>query len=267
MIVANHAHLFPKEIKESGTLDELKKMMDACGIDKCVAFAPFSERFEEENFGGDTNSWLAREIKNEPDIIGFGTVDFKAPDLADQVKRIAELGFKGIKMHAPYQEFRIDGEDAFKVYEQAEKEGLFISFHCGMHWHRLKDTEPILFDEVAWNFKNLRFSLEHIGGYHFFRDSLAVMCNNSRGGVQPRVFAGWTSISDKDGIGGWTLTDTELETVIHQTGEERSMFGLDFPYNDIEDIKYDMARIRRLNISDKAKENILGGTLAKILSL
>lgn len=267
MIFANHAHLFPKDVKESGSLDNLKKMMYECEIDRCVAFAPFNDRFEEDNYPYEANKWLYDEIKHEDNLVGFGTINFRAPDLKGQVKRIADFGFKGIKMHAPYQEFKIDGWEAFQVYEQAQEEGLFISFHCGMHWHRLDETLPILFDNVCWNFKNLKISLEHIGGSHFFNDGLAIMCNNMRGGVQPRVFAGWTSISDKDGPGGWTLTDDQLYAVIHQTGIERSMFGLDFPYNDIDDIKYDIARIKRLDISQEAKDGILGANLAKALNL
>lgn len=267
MIFANHAHLFPAEIKQEGSIDSLKRLMDECGIDKCVAFACFHDRFKDDGFPGESNSWLYKTIKNEPDIYGFGVVDFDAPDLKGQVKRIADFGFKGIKLHPPYQEFKIDGEKAFQVYEQAQEEGLFLSFHCGMHWHRLADTLPILYDEVAWNFQNLRFSLEHIGGYHFFNDALAIMCNNSRGGVQPRVFAGWTTVSNRRGPGAWSLTDEQLETVIHQTGEERSIFGLDFPYNNADYIKADIERIRNLNISDTAKENILGKTLAKVLGI
>ncbi len=267
MIFANHAHVFPKEIKPSGTVDELKKLMDECGIDKAVCFAPFQDRFEEEGFPGTPNEWLAKEIKNQPDLYGFGTVDFNAKNIRDEVDKIAEYGFKGIKMHPPYQEFDIDGDDAFKVYERAEELGLFISFHCGMHWHRLKGVRPILYDEVGWFFKNLRFSLEHIGGYHFFNEALAVLCNNSREGIQPRAFAGWTSISDRDGLGGWTLTREQLETVIKQTGENRSIFGLDFPFKDSAYTKYEIERIKSLNISDTAKENILGKTLATILDV
>lgn len=266
MIIANHAHVFPKELREDGTLDELKKLMEACSIDKAVAFAPFADRFCECSIGGNPNDWLAKEIANDPDIYGFGTVDLERDDIADQIKHIADLGFKGLKMHPPYQEFVIDGEKAFQAYAAAEEAGLFISFHCGMHWHRLRDNLPILYDEVAWNFPRLSISLEHIGGYHFFTDALAVMCNNSRN-KEGCVYAGWTSISDQNGIGSWTLTDTQLETVIRQTGVGRSMFGLDFPYNDADEINYDIARIKRLNIPDEAKENILGGTMAKILGI
>ncbi len=267
MIFANHAHVFPEELKPMGTIDKLKELMDDCGIDKCVAFAPFHDRFIETARTDTPNEWLAGQLKGQTDIYGFGVVDFTAENLRDEVDKIAELGFKGIKMHPPYQEFDIDGEDAFRIYERAEELGLFISFHCGMHWHRLKGVRPILYDEVGWHFKNLRFSLEHLGGYHFFNEALSVMCNNSRGGAQPRVFAGWTSVSDRDGADEWTLSNEQLETIILQTGDERSIFGLDFPYKNADYIKYEISRYNSLNISDIAKENLFGGTLKKVLNL
>jgi predicted TIM-barrel fold metal-dependent hydrolase len=267
MIFANHAHVFPEDIKPNGTLDKLKELMEDCGIDKCVAFAPFSDRFEESGHNENQNDWLAAQLKGQTDIIGFGTINFNSTDLKAEVDRIEQLGFRGIKIHPPYQEIDIDSEEAFKVYQRAEELGLFISFHCGMHWHRLKGVRPILFDEVAWNFPNLRFSLEHIGGYHFFNEALAVICNNMRSGTQPRVFSGWTSVSDMNGPDAWSLTEEQLETVILQTGDDRSIFGLDFPYKNSEYIKYEINRIKRLNISDNAKENIFGKTLSEILNV
>lgn len=265
MIFANHAHIFPAAIKPEGTVDRLRRLMERCEIEKAVCFAPFADRFKEAGLRGEPNSWLADEIKNLSHLVGFGTIDFDAPDLRGQVKRIKELGLKGIKMHPPYQEFRIDSPAAFEVYAQAQADGLFISFHCGMHWHRLRDNLPVLFDEVAWNFPQLRFSLEHIGGYHFFNEALAVMCNNSRRGLQPRVFAGWTSVSDREGPSQWALSDAQLETVIFQTGENSSIFGLDFPYKNENYIKTEIERIKRLHISEQAKQNILGKTLEQVL--
>ena len=61
------------------------------------------------------------------------------------------------------------------------------------------------------------------------------------------------------------MTDEELEIVIAQTGEDRSIFGLDFPYSKPEHIKSDIARIRSLDISEECKEKILGKTLEKVL--
>lgn len=263
MIFANHAHVFPKEVKEKGTVDNLMRFMDECGVDKAVCFAPFYNQLG--SITDNQNIWLANQIKGNDRLVGFGTVNFNN-NIEDEVKRIADLGFKGIKMHPQYQEFVVDGKEAFRVYAKAEELGLFISFHSGIHWHRLRDNNVLLFDEVAWNFPHLRFSMEHIGGYHFFREALGVMCNNSRGDID-HVYAGWTSIRDKYGPTAWALSDADLETVILQTGENRSIYGLDFPYHKPEDIKWDIERINRLNISEECKQNILGGTLTKVLGL
>ena len=265
MIFANHAHVFPKEIKPEGTVDCLMRFLDECGIDRAVAFAPFDDRFHEAGFEGSPNDWLAKQIKGNDRLVGFGTVDF-SKNRKDEVDRIASLGFKGIKLHPPYQEFVIDGPEAFEVYERAQELGLFISFHSGMHWHRLRDNRVLLFDEVAWNFPNLKFSMEHIGGYHFFKEALAVMCNNSRRGGN--VFAGWTSVGNRKGKGDeWALTNEELETVIYQTGEDRSIFGLDFPYNNTERIARSIGVVQGLPISEEAKSLILGGNLMRELGL
>lgn len=266
MIFANHAHVFPEEIRPEGTVEKLLELMDECGIGMAVCYPPFHDRFRESGFVGDPNDWLAEEIKGNERLIGFGNIDFEKGDLTEQVDKISALGFKGIKMHPPYQEFVIDGPEAFEVYARAEELGLFISFHSGMHWHRLRDNRVILFDEVAWNFPKLKFSMEHIGGYHFYREALAVMCNNSRNGGG--VYAGWTSVGThkgKDSV--WALTDEELERVIHQTGEERSIFGLDFPYNNAEVIKADIERIKNLDLTDECKEKILGLNLKKALNI
>ena len=41
MIFANHAHLYPKALREDGAKDALMRLLDECEIDKAVAFAPF----------------------------------------------------------------------------------------------------------------------------------------------------------------------------------------------------------------------------------
>lgn len=265
MIFANHAHIYPTELRENGDLNALKRLMDECGIDKCVAFATFPDRFAELGLEINNNVWLSEQIKNDTAFTGFGTIDFEKENLEEQVDLVASLGFKGLKLHPPAQNFAITDERAYRVYEKAQKYDLFISFHTGLHWSRLKDNLPILYDEVAYNFPDLRFSMEHIGGYSFFNDALAVIANNKRGGRQPRVFAGWTSIENSEVGGAWSLTDAQLETVIAQTGEEKSIFGLDFPFKNAKNITDSINRIKALNISDTAKQNILGGNLLREL--
>ena len=80
-------------------------------------------------------------------------------------------------------------EKAFEVYGQAEKLGLLLSFHTGIHWHRIQDYNVILHDEIAYHFKNLKFTMEHVGGYAYFDQAVGVLCNNPK-----TTFAGLTSV-------------------------------------------------------------------------
>ena len=132
------------------------------------------------------------------------------------------------------------------------------------------DYRPLLFDEVAWNFPRLKFSMEHVGGYHFFREALAVICNNHHRASDPRrVYAGLTSIMpDDNGLPDyWTLTDDELLTLIHQGDDDCAIFGLDFPYKKADYAKALINRIIALDISEEAKEGILGKNLEHALGM
>ncbi|MBQ7541282.1 MAG: amidohydrolase family protein [Clostridia bacterium] len=268
MIFANHAHLYPRELREDGAQGVLMRLLDDCGIDKAVAFAPFSHRFRESAQFHDVNQnvWLAGEIAGNDRLVGFGTVDVlpDAAPIAQQVQQIFELGLRGIKIHPAAQELPIDSARAFEIYEKAQELGLFLSFHTGLHWHRIRDYRMLLFDEIAYSFPDLNFSMEHVGGYSFFREALLVMCNNSR---NPHTFAGLTSVEpEPDGLcGPWALTNEEIETLVFQAGEGRTVFGLDFPFKKADYIRRAMARIRALRISEEEKENILGRTLEKQL--
>lgn len=273
-IYANHAHLFPKNTKPNADKDCLKALLDECGIEKAVCFAPFQNQMDmyDVSRGQNPNDWIAEEIKNEPKLVGFGSINFEKDNLEEQVKHIAELGLLGIKIHPAYQEVKIDSPELFRVYEAAEKENLFISFHTGLHWHRIADYSMLLFDEVAFNFPRLRFSMEHMGGYSFFREALLIMNNNSRNDVL-NTFAGWTSIGmeidDMGNVrqGAWSLTDDDLCTLVHQAGYESSIFGLDFPYKKADDINKAINRIKNLQITEEAKKAILGGNLKRELNL
>ena len=162
-IFAHHAHVFPKRIREDGSPEALLCLMKECGIHRAVAFAPFYEYFEE-NF--QVNEWLAQEIKNHSELIGFGVIDFRKENLEEQVKRITELGLKGIKIHPAFQKIKIDGEKAFRVYRQAEKNGLILSFHTGVHWHRIAEYQTLQSEinpHFLHNILNLLIALNRLG--------------------------------------------------------------------------------------------------------
>ena len=151
MIFANHAHIYQHEVIEKekipgGTIDGLKKIMEQCSIDRAVAFAPLPPDYNRE--GIHQNEWLARQLKSESNIIGFGVIDFALGNLKDQVDQLYQLGLKGIKIHPAEQKLKIDSPEAFEVYARAEELGLILSFHTGVHWHRIADYNMLLYGTV-----------------------------------------------------------------------------------------------------------------------
>ena len=81
-IIANHAHIFQKEAREDATVEALERTLDECEIDQAVCFAPFTEYFLSN--GESQNRWMYEQIKNNDRFLGFGTIDFKKDNLAEQ---------------------------------------------------------------------------------------------------------------------------------------------------------------------------------------
>jgi hypothetical protein len=265
-ILAHHAHVFPEAVKPNGSLDRLLRLLDACDIAQAVCFAPFAQQMN-----ADPVNWLAGELKSRDTdrLFGFATVDFSRTDLKDQVRRIRDLGFRGIKLHPNVQEFDILGDAALQVYEQAERESLFLTFHSGVHHYRLAHYAVWKFDEVAWRYPTLRISMEHVGGYSYFNEALAIIVNGipfpAVPGKRPRVFGGLTSVFTKDFLRFWYMDDERLREAILQGGPAQFFFGLDFPYNLEENTKIGIARIRALGLSAEDEALILGGNLRREL--
>jgi predicted TIM-barrel fold metal-dependent hydrolase len=271
-VTANHAHVFPSSMKPEGTIERLLRLMDECGIEQTVCFPPFPHQCTPENTspGFYPSGWVAREIASRPRLLGFGTIDFKAGDFRGQIRRVVELGLKGLKLHPNQQSFPIVSPQAFEVYGAAEEAGLFCTFHSGVHASRLKDARVLDFDEVARNFPNLRFSMEHVGGYHFFNEALAVLFNN----VPPpwehgpcNVYGGLASVFTQHQNRFWYLSPERIKELIAQVGAKQCIFGLDFPFNLERETKMGLETIASLGLTADDQALILGGNLRRLLAI
>lgn len=98
--------------------------------------------------------------------IGFMSVHPLWPDALEQIDRWRERGLVGIKLGANYQNFDPLGDPALAVYRRAEQLGLPIVFHQGASPIRhapLRYTYPIVTDEIAMLFPELRVVMAHMG--------------------------------------------------------------------------------------------------------
>ena len=272
-VFANHAHVFPESINPDGTIDRLLRMLDTCGIAEAVCFAPFA--YQLAGTGMHHNQWLARELPRRPRLTGFGTVDLRHDvdrrPICDQVRQIKDLGFRGIKMHPNAQEFDILDPPAMEAYAAAQEMNLFITFHSGVHAARMKQYMVVKFDEVAELFPDLRFSMEHMGGYSFFNEALAVIVNRIPfppvPGKRCMVYGGLTSVFTPHYCRFWYMNRERLMEAIAQATPDQLIFGLDFPYNLEENTQMALETLHGLDIPQDQLAKILGGNLREALGM
>jgi predicted TIM-barrel fold metal-dependent hydrolase len=265
---AHHAHVFPASMNQGGTIDRLIRLLDSCRIDQAVCFAPFPHQCDRTDI--DPNPWLAGELKKQPRLLGFGTIDVRKPDVATQVRRAADLGFRGLKLHPNAQDFDIRSPKLYEVYAAAQELKLFLTFHTGVHHSRMSQSRVIDFDDIPWNFPDLKFSMEHVGGYHFFPEALAVIFNH----VPPpwetgecNVYAGLASVFTTHRLRFWHLSRERLLELVAQVGADQLIFGLDFPYNLEPETKIAIDTIHSLGLTEAETDKILGGNLRRVLGL
>jgi predicted TIM-barrel fold metal-dependent hydrolase len=270
-ILANHAHVFPAAVNADGTIDRLLTFLDNTGIEQAVCFAPFAHQCERAGFQQPPNDWLAGALRGQPRLFGFGTLDLERPDIEAQVRHAKKLGLLGLKMHPNAQKFDILCPAALKAYAAAEAQEMFITFHTGVHRYPLRGINVQHFDEIAWKFPDLRFSLEHVGGYSYFPDALAVIVNAIPyppvPGRRCMVYAGLTSCLTPNYLRFWYLPPERLNELILQAGVDQLIFGLDFPYNKEDHIEIAINTIKSLDLLEPDQAKILGGNLREALGL
>ncbi len=254
----------PAKLREDATLDAFLGAVEGLEFEGAVCFAPFSYRFASAGRTDDHNVWLYETIKAHANLVGYGTLDPSKP-ARPQVQQIADLGFRGIKLHPPAQKFALLGDWARDAYAAMEELGLVADFHLGVHWHRLKDYNPLDCDEIAHHHPKLRMVFEHVGGWHFYRQVLAVITNNRlQGNV---LYAGIASVLNRESQRYWYLGAEGLEDCRWQIGSDLLIYGLDFPYNHAAQLRCDLEAIRNLGWSAAETEALLGGNLKRLLGL
>jgi uncharacterized protein len=99
--------------------------------------------------------------------IGFLSIHPEVGGAEDELERArTDLGLRGIKLGPNYQIFDPLGPAALRVYELAERHGLPVLFHQGASPVReapLRYAHPLLMDEIAIRFPELRVVLAHMG--------------------------------------------------------------------------------------------------------
>lgn len=140
--------------------------MDAAGIDRSV----ISAEDITMRAGGTivSNDEVRLLVDMYPDrLIGFASVDPKRPDAVEALeKAFTELNLSGLKLSPAMQLFMPDDKIMKPIYELCLKYNKSILFEAGMTWMKnspSKYSNPLVFEDVAIEYPDLRMCLGHFG--------------------------------------------------------------------------------------------------------
>jgi predicted TIM-barrel fold metal-dependent hydrolase len=119
-------------------------------------------------YQGNINAAVATFVAAHPDrLIGFMALHPHDPGCLDEFERCrTELGMRGIKLGANYQNFDPLEARALAIYERAQRLGLPILFHQGTSPVReapIRLSYPLLMDEIAIRYPDLKIIMAHVG--------------------------------------------------------------------------------------------------------
>lgn len=176
-VIDFHAHAFPDQVAVNaipalekignvkasldGRVDSLLASMDRAGVESSVLCLIATRPAQFASI----LSW-AREIRSAR-IFPFPSVHPEDPEALGNIELIAEAGFRGMKMHPYYQNFRLDEERMVPLYEKIRDRGLILVMHTGFDigFPRDRIADPAGILKVLETVPGLKLVATHLGGW------------------------------------------------------------------------------------------------------
>ncbi|MBO5774048.1 MAG: amidohydrolase family protein [Clostridia bacterium] len=177
------------------------------------------------------------------------------PDVENWKKNVDDavsMGYKGIKLHPEYQNFIVDDENMFPLYEYAFSKDLFILFHAGYDpiGEEPFKSNPQKFARLAEEFKGARMVIAHLGGQSQWDD------------VEKYLVGKDVYLDTAMGFG--FFSKEQFLRILSAHGSDKILFGSDSPWSNT---GRELLALRSLPIDDEEKENILCKNAKKLLDI
>lgn len=234
-----------------GTLDGYRERKEQLGVSKTVVLPVPTNARQVPQF----NEWLTGYL-DDPDIVPFMGIYHGMDDPVGEIRRCAELGFKGVKLHPLNQKFRMADAHMFPIYDAIVEEGLVVLFHVGPsfdfpvkgpEWDCSVDEISRFYDRYPYE----RAVMAHLGGF----------CPDFA--HAPQLHPEWPGYLDTAFQLGHIPNDVLLD-LVRGYGTDRILFGTDAPWDDTADF---LTRIAHIGLTDEEQRAILYDNGARLLGL
>jgi predicted TIM-barrel fold metal-dependent hydrolase len=182
-------------------------------------------------------------------MTGLGTLHPDSCDMKGDIEHLIESGLKGVKLHPDIQDFKIDDYRALSIYEACEERGVPILFHAGDS--RYDRSNPNRLVPVLRIYTRLKVIAAHFGGYSIWDEAVEALA-----GI-PNLYVDCSSAMP-------FLTDEKIKEYVRRYGEDRVLFGTDYPMWGSES---EVERLLSLGLSDGAYRKIFSENARALLGL
>ncbi|WP_319574664.1 amidohydrolase family protein [uncultured Desulfobacter sp.] len=235
-------------------IETLLAQMDRAGVSKSLIYAVDAPIVYA------SNQYVHSLCSRYPDrLMGMASVNPFAENALEVIEHaVKDLGLKGLKFHPPLQDFFMNDEKIFPIYEKALEFNIPIIFHVGTtpfgSLCRLSQANPLLVDDIAFEFPDLRIMLTHLGTL-WHNESFMVVEKN------PNVFIDTAAYL-------YEIPQLLTMDLIRRIGEDKIIFGTDYPMpysGQVHQITDFVRCIEDLEISEDIREKIFSKNLETLL--
>jgi aminocarboxymuconate-semialdehyde decarboxylase len=234
------------------------------------------------------NDHIASVINDYPDrFLGFGTLPMQSPGLAvkEMERCIKDLKLSGIEIGSHVNDWNLDNENLFPIYEAAEELGAAIFVHpwdmmgkekmpkywlpwlVGMPAETSLAICSMIFGGVFEKFKKLKVCFSHGGGSFPFTIGRIEHGFN----VRPDLVAVDNKTNPREYLGKFYLDslvhdEMALKYLVELVGDEKIILGSDYPFPLGEHFPGKL--IESMNVlSAETKERLLWKNAAEFLGI
>ncbi|MDG6994907.1 MAG: amidohydrolase [Nitrososphaerota archaeon] len=243
VVVDSHVHFggwgYGKGLPKLKT-NEMLAEFDKNGVDKAVVFSANSIDFHSSN---DEIQEAVLQAKGR--LIPFARINpYEGEKALEELRhRMSKQGWKGVKLHPTLQGFPLESTIAFPVYDEIAKLKVPVVVHTGSEMF----NTPAQLAIIAEMYPDITFIMAHMGATFLVEQAIIVAKRRDN------IILESTDVKCK-----------KLRSAVEAVGSERVVCGSDYPY-DIQ--AHQLAKAEMSGLSSKDKDNVLGDTISKLLSI
>ncbi|MBR5438060.1 MAG: amidohydrolase [Clostridia bacterium] len=195
------------------------------------------------------NTYITDTAKNSGGLMtGLGSLHPDSENIEADYRHIKELGLRGVKLHPDFQKVAVDDPRCEKIYELCQGD-LPLLLHTGDYRYDFSNPDRVL--PILEKYPDMTVIGAHFGGWSVWDEAMSKLSS------YPNFYVDCSSSL-------YALTPEKAKELIEAYGEDKILFGVDYPMWSYED---ELARLDKIDLSETQKEKLFYKNALKVFNL